>query len=94
LLIEAARRGAKVRLPLDSFFNEPEANRSNQATVEYLAAIAAEGLLLRVGSLNGGEISRKVNREVVLMMDHSLVYDRLLEAFLHDWTGISDRYPE
>jgi phosphatidylserine/phosphatidylglycerophosphate/cardiolipin synthase-like enzyme len=113
LLIEAARRGAKVRVLLDSFFDEPEANRSNQATVEYLATIAAtEGvdivgvvgnptgggihakwLLARVdgvtwsavGSLNGGEISYKINREVVLMVDHPLVYDRLMEVFLHDW---------
>jgi hypothetical protein len=113
LLIDAARRGAKVRLLLDSFFDEPEANRSNQSTVEYLATVAAaEGidivgavgnptgggihakwLLARVngvtwsavGSLNGGEISYKVNREVVLMVDHPLVYERLLEVFLHDW---------
>jgi hypothetical protein len=101
---------------LDSFFDEPEALRSNQATVEYLAAIAtAEGadimgavgnpagggihakwLLARVGgvtwsavgNLNGGEISYKVNREVVLMVDHPLVYERLLEVFLHDWTQV------
>lgn len=117
LLIEAARRGAKVRLLLDSFFDEPEANRSNQATVEYLATIAsAEGLdiiaatgnptgggihakwlLARVdgvtwsavGSLNGGEISYKVNREVVLMVDHPAVYARLLEVFLHDWALVT-----
>ncbi len=117
LLIEAARRGAKVRILLDGFFDEPEANRSNQATVEYLATIAAaEGidivgavgnptgsgihakwLLARVdgvtwtavGSLNGGEISHKVNREVVLMIDHPLVYDRLLGVFLHDWAIVT-----
>jgi phosphatidylserine/phosphatidylglycerophosphate/cardiolipin synthase-like enzyme len=117
LLIDAARRGAKVRLLLDSFFDELEANRSNQATVEYLAIVAAaEGLdivgavgnptgggihakwlLARVdgvtwsavGSLNGGEISHKVNREVVLMVDHPLVYDRLLEVFLHDWALVT-----
>ena len=40
LLIDAARRGAKVRVLLDSFFDEPEANRSNQATVEYLETVA------------------------------------------------------
>jgi cardiolipin synthase A/B len=106
LLIEVARRGVKVRLLLDSFFDEPEALRSNQATVEYLATIAvAEGLdimgavgnptgggihakwlLARVdgvkwaavGSLNGGEISYKVNREVVLMVDQPAIYDRFL----------------
>jgi hypothetical protein len=38
LLIDAALRGPKVRLLLDSFFDQPEANRSNRATVEYLAA--------------------------------------------------------
>ena len=38
-----------------------------------------------VGSLNGGEISHKLNREVVLLVDHPAIYDRLLEVFLHDW---------
>ncbi len=113
LLIEAARRGAKVRLLLDSFFDDAEALRSNQATVEYLEAVAAaEGLDLvgatanptgggihakwllarvngvtwsAVGSLNGGEISHKVNREVVLMVDDPVIYERLLEVFLNDW---------
>jgi hypothetical protein len=92
LLIEAARRGAKVRLLLDGFFDEGEALRSNQATPEYLAEIAdaehidieaavgnptgggthAKWVLLRIGgvkwsaldSLNGGEVSYKVNRGV------------------------------
>ena len=117
LLIEPARRGAKVRLLLDSLFDEPEANRSNQATVEYLETVATtEGLdiagsvgnpmgggvyskwlLARVGgvrwpavgSLNGGEISYKVNREVVLMVDQPLIYERLLEIFLHDWALVT-----
>jgi phosphatidylserine/phosphatidylglycerophosphate/cardiolipin synthase-like enzyme len=117
LSIEAARRGAKVRLLLDSFFDEPEALRSNQAAVEYLAAVAAaEGidivgavgnptgggihakwLLARVdgvtwsavGSLNGGEVSYKVNREVVLMVDHPAIYERLLAVFLHDWASVT-----
>ena len=45
LLIEAARRGAKVRLLLDGLFDDPAALRSNQATVEYLEVVAtAEGL--------------------------------------------------
>jgi hypothetical protein len=38
-----------------------------------------------VGSLDGGEISYKVNREVVLMAAQRLIYVRLLEVFLHDW---------
>ncbi len=117
LLIEAARRGAKVRVLLDGLFDEPEALRSNHATAQYLATVAtAEGLDLvgavgnptgggihakwllaringvtwsTVGNLNGGEISHKVNREVVLMVDHPLVYDRLLEVFLHDWALVT-----
>ncbi len=39
-----------------------------------------------LGSLNGGEVSHKINREVVLL-DHPAVYDRLQEVFLHDWSG-------
>ena len=112
-IIDAARRGARVRLLLDSRFDEPLDARSNRATVDYVRAIAAaEGLdldarladpasgglhakvvLVRlgnetwsaVGSLNGGEISHKLNREVVLLVDHPAIYDRLLEVFLHDW---------
>jgi cardiolipin synthase A/B len=38
-----------------------------------------------VGSLNGGEVSHKLNREVVLMVDHPAVYARLLEVFWWDW---------
>ncbi len=114
LIIDAARRGATVRVLLDSFFNKPDDLRSNQATAEYLNTIAAaEGLdlaaatgnptrggihmklvLVRVGgetwsavgSLNGGEVSHKVNREVMLMVNHPAVYERLLEVFTHDWT--------
>jgi cardiolipin synthase A/B len=41
-----------------------------------------------LGSLNGGEVSHKINREVVLLVDHSVVYDRLLEVFLHDWAVV------
>lgn len=113
LLIEAARRGATVRVLLDSFFDKSNDLRSNQATVAYLNAIAAsEGLDLdarlgnptrggihakialvkvgseawsAVGSLNGGEVSHKLNREVMLMVDHPLVYDRLTEVFWWDW---------
>jgi hypothetical protein len=62
LLIEAARCGAKVRVLLASPFDEPEANRSNQATVEYLATIAAaEELDIAgvVGNPTGGGIHAK-----------------------------------
>ena len=41
-----------------------------------------------LGGLNGGEVSHKVNREVVLLVDAPALYDRLREVlvFLHDWT--------
>ncbi|MCB0095741.1 MAG: hypothetical protein KDE46_08485, partial [Caldilineaceae bacterium] len=55
--------------------------------------IHAKVILLRVagqswsavGSLNGGEISHKMNREVVLLTEQSHVYARLFEVFVHDW---------
>jgi phosphatidylserine/phosphatidylglycerophosphate/cardiolipin synthase-like enzyme len=58
--------------------------------------IHAKMLLLRVdgvtwsavGSLNGGEVSHKINREVVLMVDHPAVYDRLLSVFAWDWEEV------
>lgn len=43
--LDAARRGARVRLLLDGYFDDPESPRSNRATAEMLNAIAqAEGL--------------------------------------------------
>ncbi|MBK8050019.1 MAG: hypothetical protein IPK16_24690 [Anaerolineales bacterium] len=38
-----------------------------------------------VGSLNGSEVSYKLNREVVLLVDRLEIYVRLHEVFLHDW---------
>ena len=38
-----------------------------------------------VGSLNGGEVSTKLNREVVLLVDAPLVFDRAKAVFEHDW---------
>ena len=91
--IAAARRGAKVRVLLDAYFDNQELDspRSNLRTVEYLSYVAqSEGLDLQarrgnptgqgihnkmvlaqiggkgwaiVGSLNGGEVSAKLNRE-------------------------------
>ncbi len=116
-LIAAARRGAQVRVLLDSLFDDATDDRSNRATADYLNDLAAaEGLdlaarvgnptggglhakiaLLRVGvatwsavgSLNGGEISHKVNREVVLFTDQPAVYARLVAVFLHDWALVA-----
>jgi hypothetical protein len=37
-----------------------------------------------VGSLNGGEVSHKLNRELVLMVDAPALYDRLAGVFAWD----------
>ncbi len=112
-LVDAARRGARVRVLLDSFFDDPAGDRSNQATRAYLETVAAaENLDLQVrlgnpaglgihakvalihvdgaywsavGSLNGGEVSHKLNREVVLLVDAPAIYARLAEVFEADW---------
>jgi phosphatidylserine/phosphatidylglycerophosphate/cardiolipin synthase-like enzyme len=113
-LIAAARRGAKVRILLDSFFDDPADQRNNAATVAYVRAVAAAEdldlqaqlgnptaggihaklLLARignqtwsaVGSLNGGEVSFKLNRELVLLLDSPAIYYRLHVVFDHDWS--------
>ena len=112
-IVEAARRGATVRLLLDSFFDDAQALRSNRATAAYLNQVAqseeldmqartgnptsggihAKIVLVRVGgepwsavgSLNGSEVSHKINREVVLLVDAPPIYARLAEVFAWDW---------
>lgn len=112
-LIAAARRGASVRLLLDSFFGDPEDGRSNRATVDYVNALAAaEGLDLRarlgnpaggglhaklhllalgperwvlLGSLNGSEVSNKLNREVMIAIESSAGFGHLAGVFWQDW---------
>ena len=61
--IDAARRGARVRILLDSFFDDLDSPRSNLRTVEYLnAAARAEGLDLqaRRGNPTGHGIHNKM----------------------------------
>jgi cardiolipin synthase A/B len=112
-LIDAARRGASVRLLLDSFFDTRTNPRGNRATVDYLHTLAvAEHLDMQarvgnptglgvhakaslfqigderwsaVGSLNGSEISHKLNREVVLLIENGEIHNRLVALFEHDW---------
>ncbi len=38
-----------------------------------------------VGSLNGGEVSHKLNRETVLLVENAEIYNRLRDLFDHDW---------
>ncbi len=112
-VIAAARRGATVRVLLDSFFDDLASPRSNLRTVEYLSYVAqAEGLDLQArrgnptgqgihnklvlaqiggqgwvvaGSLNGGEVSAKLNREVALLVGSDEVYEYLARVFWYDW---------
>jgi cardiolipin synthase len=113
--IAAARRGAVVRVVLDSHFDDQDLDnpRSNLRTVEYLRAVAqAEGLDLDarrrnptgdgihnkmvlahigdrgwavIGSLNGGEVSSKLNREVSLKVASDEAYAYLADLFWYDW---------
>jgi cardiolipin synthase len=113
--IAAARRGATVRVLLDSFFDNQDLDspRSNLRTVEYLTDVAdAEGLDLQaarrnptggglhnklilariagqgwivVGSLNGGEGSAKLNREMSVIVASSAAYAYLADVFWYDW---------
>jgi cardiolipin synthase A/B len=115
--IAAARRGAAVRVLLDSYYDDRDLDspRSNLRTVEYLAAVArAEGLDLQarrgnptgqgihnkmvlaqvtgrgwalVGSMNGGEVSAKLNREVNLLVGSDEVYAYLASLFWYDWNA-------
>ena len=111
-MIAAARRGATVRILLDSFFDDAKApaptapgrlseraGRQRRAGPQARTGNPTGGgihmklVLVKVGgetwtalgSLNGGEVSHKVNREVVMMVDHPAVYDRLAEVFAWDW---------
>jgi hypothetical protein len=62
-LIEAARRGANVRLQLDSFFDDPDGKVSNTATCAYVNAIAYhQALALRcsLGNPTGLGIHNKM----------------------------------
>jgi cardiolipin synthase A/B len=57
------RRGASVRLLLDSFFDDEDGLRSNRATVDYLHRLAqAQGLDIeaRLGNATGGGILAKL----------------------------------
>jgi len=113
--LAAARRGATVRLLLDSFFDSVGEPRANRATCVYVNNLAVvEGLdlqcrtgnptglgihnklaLVRVGgegyvhmgSLNGTEISHKLNRELALQFHSPAVYDLLARVWAWDWAA-------
>jgi hypothetical protein len=115
--IAAARRGARVCVLLDAFFDDDnlDSPRSNLRTVEYLNAVArAEGLDLQArrrnptgmgihnkmilaqvggrgwvmaGSLNGGEVSARLNREMSLLVASDPAYDYLADLFWYDWSA-------
>jgi uncharacterized repeat protein (TIGR01451 family) len=109
--LDAARRGASVRILLDQYF---DVEGKNEETVAYLLDVArAEGLdlearladptslglhnkmvlaqigghgFVHVGSINGGEASCKVNRELALQVQSDTAYDYLSAVFDYDWS--------
>lgn len=112
-LIDAARRGATVRILLDEFFDSANDARSNTITRDYINSLAqAEGLDMEVamgnpagaglhaklhliaigsqrwtvlGSINGGEVSNKLNRELAIALESEMAYDFLSGVFWNDW---------
>ncbi|HJW84993.1 MAG TPA: lamin tail domain-containing protein, partial [Anaerolineae bacterium] len=117
-LIDAASRGAQVRLLLDSFFDEAGSPTGNEATRVYVDSLRALsptlaanlhvrlgnptlggihtkmflfGLggrkVVHVGSLNGSEVSSKVNREIALQVESAAAYDYLHGVFEFDWAS-------
>ncbi|MEM7113229.1 MAG: lamin tail domain-containing protein [Chloroflexota bacterium] len=61
--LNAARRGATVRLLLDSYFNDPAAANSNSATCHYVQAIAYQERLdadCRIGNPTGLGVHNKM----------------------------------
>ena len=111
--LDAARRGATVRLLLNSYaFGDYESDH-NADTASYLRSIARqEGLdleirlgnptalgvhnkmvlahisgqgFVHVGSMNGSEVSAKVNRELALQVQSDVAYDYLADVFAYDW---------
>ena len=118
--IGAARRGATVRVLLDSYRDNAnlDSPRNNLRTVEYLRALARlEGLdldarranpagegihnkmvLARIGgqgwivagSLNGGEVSAKLNREMSLRVASNEGFEYLADVFWYDWSTAGD----
>lgn len=49
-----------------------------------LAQIDGQGWVV-AGSLNGGEVSAKLNREVALLVGSDEVYEYLADVFWYDW---------
>ncbi|MFN2252327.1 MAG: phospholipase D-like domain-containing protein [Anaerolineae bacterium] len=129
--VDAARRGAQVRVLVDSYFDDREHWNSNAAMVNALNAVArfedldlearlgnpaglglhnkmvlvgigaatgADGVeridqapaaagIVHVGSLNGSEVSSKVNREVALQVESAAVHAYLSAVFAADWSA-------
>ncbi|PKO22108.1 MAG: hypothetical protein CVU38_11095 [Chloroflexi bacterium HGW-Chloroflexi-1] len=52
-----------------------------------LAQIAGQGWVI-VGSLNGGEVSARLNREMALKVASTEAYNYLAELFRYDWGGV------
>jgi phosphatidylserine/phosphatidylglycerophosphate/cardiolipin synthase-like enzyme len=113
--LDAARRGARVRILLNSHVFGDYQNENLETVALLQAAARAEGLDLEVrlgnptllglhnkmvlvevdgrgtihaGSLNGSEVSSKVNREVALQVQSDAAYAYLRALFDHDWATV------
>jgi len=110
-MVEAARRGASVRILLDDFYYHDQ----NSQVVDYLNKLAREERLdlaarlaspmgmgvhnkmvlariggqhyVWIGSINGSEVSFKVNREVGLLIRSKEAFDYLASLFWTDWAA-------
>ena len=49
-----------------------------------LAQISGQGWVV-VGTLNGGEVSAKLNREMALLVESDEVHNYLADVFWYDW---------
>jgi len=79
---------AAEQLALEARLGNPTAGGLHNKMM--LARIGGRGYV-QVGSLNGSEISVKVNREVMLQVQSDLAYNYLADIFNYDWTVSAPR---
>ena len=76
--------------PRGSTYRHSAASRTGQGIHNklVLAQIGGRGWVV-VGSLNGGKVSAKLNREMALKVASDEAYSYLAEVFWYDWDGTS-----
>jgi len=66
--IDAARRGARVYILLDAFYNDSPGPRDNSATCAYVKA-AADGESLQLNCLQGNPTGTGIHNKMILVLD-------------------------